>query len=132
MRATILTAKAAAAALLISAAAPVAADTSANLQIASASDTAPQIRPEGDLRDFLVMDAAEVVSVREEFLARAVIHNRVVAVQALGVSADEPNGNAFYLDLARVTIGVLAESGHNVTELQARYAAEYDRFLSLN
>ena len=132
MRANILTFKAAAAALLISAAAPVAAETSAPVQIASATTTAPQIRPEGNLRDFLVMDAADVVEMRESYATRAVIHNRVVAIQAIAVSAEESRGDAFHLDMARVTIGVLAESGYNVTELQARYASEYDRYLSQN
>ena len=129
MRANFLTIKTVCAAALIIAAAPVAAQ---NIQVASADTIAPQIRPEGNLRDFLVMDAAQVTEIREEYATRAVIHNRVVAVQAIGVSSDEPQGNAFYLDMARVTIGVLAESGYNVTELQARYATEYDRFLAAN
>lgn len=129
MRANFLTIKIACAAALIVAAAPVAAQ---NIQVASAETTAPQIRPDGNLRDFLVLDAANVRDMREEYATRAVIHNRAVAVQAIGASAEEPAGDAYRLDMARVTIGVLAESGYNVTSLQARYAVEYDRFMAAN
>jgi len=127
MRANYAFVKTAIAAALIATAAPVAAQ---NIQVASADINAPQIRPDGNLRDFLVLDAAAVTEIREEYSARAVIHNRVVAVQAIAVSAEEPEGNPFYLDLARVTIGVLAESGYNVTSLQEAYAAEYDRVVN--
>lgn len=129
MRANFLIIKSACVAALIVAAAPVVAE---NIQIASADTVTPQIRPEGNLRDFLVLDAAAVTEMREDYAARAVIHNRVVAVQAIAVSADERTGDPFHLDMARVTIGVLAESGYNVTELQARYATEYDRYLAAN
>lgn len=129
MRANFLTIKIACAAALMIAAAPVSAQS---LQVASADTITPQIRPDGNIRDFLVADAAMVAEMREEYAARSVIHNRTVAVQAIAVSADEREGHPLYLDMARVTIGVLAESGYDVTVLQARYAQEYDRFLMAN
>ena len=77
------------------------------------------------------MDADTVDAIRAAYETRDV-HNRLVATQAIGVSAEQTAGNAFYLDMARVTIEVLAESGHNVSVLVEDYASEYDRHLAAN
>ena len=92
------------------------------------ADTAPT----AELRDFLVMDADTVDAIRAAYEDRDIIHNRLVATQAIGVSAEQAGGNAFYLDMARVTIEVLAENGHNVSVLVEDYASEYDRHLAAN
>lgn len=129
MRANFLTIKIFCAAALIIAAAPVAAQT---LQVAAAATITPQIRPEGNMRDFLVMDAAAVTEMRTAYATRAALQNRTVAIQAIAASAEDREGDAYQLDVARVTIGVLAESGYDVTDLQARYADEYDRVMGAN
>ena len=125
----LLTTKAACLLAICATVVPGAAENGAALD---ATSVLQNVEFTAELSDYLVMDAEMVAEIRSAYLDRDVIHNRLVATQAITVSADQAAGNAFYIDMARVTIEVLEKRGHNVASLRADYVSEYDRYLAAN